>query len=144
MTAKPDAGLDLSFRKTLLECYLSLATSPELSRWLEDIGQDAKGSVDDKRQRIRQHTQYVSMPRETFPQQTLRYLSPYTADHLAEICDNLQGTIRWETSTRSRHRDAGKPSGWSCPMRRYSWRQLGPIERRRERADGGPFRSRTR
>jgi len=89
VTAGPHAGLDIELRKTLLECYLSLATSPELSRWLDDIGQDPKGSVDDKRQRIREHTQYLSMSRETFPQQTLSYLSPYTADHLAEICDVL-------------------------------------------------------
>src|SRR5947209_13276411 len=87
VTTKPHGSSDASLRKTLLECYLSLATSPELAGWLEDIGQDPKGSVDDKTRRIREHTQYLSMSRETFPQQTLRYLSPHTADHLAKICE---------------------------------------------------------
>ena len=114
MTAQPDAGPDVSFRKTLLECYLSLATSPELSRWLEDIGQDSKGSVDDKRQRVREHTQYLSMPRETFPQQTLSYLSLYTADRLAAICEalDLQSDGTKDDLFRRIYREVGYREGW--------------------------------
>lgn len=114
MTAGPHAGLDIEFRKALLECYLSLATSPELSRWLEDIGQDSKGSVEDKRQRIRQHTQYLSMPRETFPRQTLSYLSPYAADHLAEICEALGLEIDGTKDDLFRriYREVGYREGW--------------------------------
>lgn len=114
MTAGPHATIDVDLRKTLLESYLSLATSPELSRWLEDIGQDPKGSVDDKRQRIRQHTKYLSMSREGFPQQTLNYLAPYTADHLAEICEALgletDGTK--DDLFRRIHREVGYREGW--------------------------------
>jgi len=114
VTAESRAGLDIAFRKTLLECYLSLATSPGLSRWLEDIGQDPKGSVDDKRQRIREHTQYLSMSRETFPQQTLSYLSPYTADHLAEICEalGLQTDGTKDGLFRRIYREVGYREGW--------------------------------
>ncbi len=114
VTAGPHAGLDIEFRKTLLECYLSLATSPELSGWLEDIGQDPKGSVDDKTRRIREHTQYLSMSRETFPQQTLSYLSPYTADHLAEICEalGLQTDGTKDDSFRRIYREVGYREGW--------------------------------
>jgi hypothetical protein len=114
VTAGPHAAIDAAFRKTLLECYLSLATSPELSRWLEDIGQDPKGSVDDKRQRVRAHTQYLSMPRETFPRQTLSYLSPYTADHLAEIGESLglQTDGAKDDLFRRIYREVGYREGW--------------------------------
>jgi hypothetical protein len=93
---------------------LSFATSPELSRWLEDIGQDPKGSVDDKRQRIRQHTQYLSMSRETFPGQTLSYLSPYTADHLAEICEalSLESAGTKDELFRRIYREVGYREEW--------------------------------
>ncbi len=114
MTAGPRAGVDVELRKTLMECYLRLATSPELSRWLEDIGQDSKGSVDDKRQRVRDHTQYLSMSRETFPRQTLSYLSPYTADHLAGICEalGLQMDGTKDDLFRRIYREVGYREGW--------------------------------
>ncbi len=114
MTAKPHAGPDVSFRRTLLECYLSLATSPELSQWLEDIGQEARGSVEEKRQRIREHTKYLSMPRDTFPRQTLTYMSPYTADQLAVICEALGLPIDGTKDDvfRRIYREVGYREGW--------------------------------
>lgn len=114
MTARPNAELDIPFREILLGCYLSFATSTELSRWLEDIGQDPKGSVDDKRRRIREHTQYLSMSRETFPQQTLGYLSPYTADHLAAICEalGLQSDGTKDDLFRRIYREVGYRERW--------------------------------
>jgi hypothetical protein len=54
------------------------------------------------------------MPRATFPQQTLSYLSPYTADHLAEICDTLglptEGTK--DELFRRIYREVGYREGW--------------------------------
>ncbi len=117
MTAASVGASDPSFRKTLLECFLNIATSEGLSAWLTEIGQDPRGSVENKRQRIREHTQYLSMPRETFPQQTQAYLWDYTAEHLDWICSQLgissEGTK--DDLYRRIYREVGYREGWLTP-----------------------------
>src|SRR5262249_55669011 len=69
--------------------FLDTSTSQELSDWLRDINQDARGSVVEKQDRIRQNTRYLSMPVEDFPTQTANYLQPLTSGHLADLCQEL-------------------------------------------------------
>jgi hypothetical protein len=38
---------------------------------------------------VRQHTKYLTMPAEEFPEQTIFYLRAYSAGHLADICADL-------------------------------------------------------
>ncbi len=80
---------DPQLRKTLLEYFLETSTAQELSDWLRDIDQDPKGSVAEKQDRIRQHTNYLSMPAKEFPEQTAHYLEPLGSGHLADICEDL-------------------------------------------------------
>ena len=105
---------DPELRHTLLECYLRFSTSKELSDWLQGLDQDSRGTVEDKRQRVREHTQYLTMPRETFPRQTLNYLEPYTTDRLAEICEALGVTEEGNKDDlwRRIYREVGYREGW--------------------------------
>ena len=80
---------DSRLREALLNYYLETYTGPELTDWLRGLGQDTKGSVSDKQQRIRSHTKYLSMPASEFPAQTEEYLKPYSSDLLADLCDDL-------------------------------------------------------
>ena len=52
---------DSRLREALLNYYLETYTGPELTDWLRGLGQDTKGSVSDKQQRIRSHTKYLSI-----------------------------------------------------------------------------------
>lgn len=85
--AKP--SINMQFREKLLQCYLDFSTSLELSDWLRKIGQDPVGTVEEKMVRIKQHTKYLSMSLEDFPEQTIFYLNPYNAATLSEICQDL-------------------------------------------------------
>jgi hypothetical protein len=86
----PVPAADPDLRRKLLECYLDFSTSQELSNWLGDIGQDTRGTVEEKRVRIREYTKYLDMPPQDFPKQTISYLRLFQrSDILAEICENL-------------------------------------------------------
>jgi len=78
-----------TLRSRLLNFYLEVATSNELSDWLRGIGQESKGTVAEKQQRVRENTAYLGMPATDFPEQTRSYLSPYSADLLADLCEVL-------------------------------------------------------
>ncbi len=80
---------DIEFRNRLLDFFLDITPSQGLSEWLRDIGQDPKGSVSERQDRIRQNTKYLSMPPEGFPAQTEGYLKPFTSDALADLCEVL-------------------------------------------------------
>lgn len=81
---------DPSLRAALLDYYLRHATGPELSCWLRDIGQDPNGTLEEKRDRVRTKTQYLSMSPEEFQEQTISNLSAYDSDHLSGICEALR------------------------------------------------------
>lgn len=115
MSPPPTLAPDPELRSALLEYYLKYATSAELTDWLRNIGQETKGTVDEKRARIRAHTQYLTMPSAAFPDQTLYYLEIYSAaEHLEGICETLRldphGTrdMRW----RRIMREIGFREGW--------------------------------
>ncbi len=80
---------DSALREQLFGFFLETRTGAELGEWLKDIGQDPRGSVAEKQTRIREHSKYPTMPAEDFPAQTEAYLQPYTAGHLADLCEVL-------------------------------------------------------
>jgi hypothetical protein len=80
---------DSQLRELLLSFYLDTLTSAGLAAWLKDIGRDTRGTVEERRERIRAHTKYLTMPEAEFPAQTQDYLAPYLIDELADICKVL-------------------------------------------------------
>ncbi|MEW6683832.1 MAG: zinc ribbon domain-containing protein [Nitrospirota bacterium] len=116
----PCPRADLEFRKKLLESYLKWQTSQELSNWLQVIGQDSRGSVEEKKTRIREHTQYLSMSPETFPEQTVNYLRLLNrTDILSDICVALGLDSDGSKSTLFRriYREVGYREGWFTPIK---------------------------
>jgi hypothetical protein len=98
---------DPQLRELLLTYFLNSLTGAELADWLKDIGQDSRGSVEERRVRIRVHTRYLTMPQAEFPGQTEAYLQPYSIGHLADLCEQL-----------SIPANGSRP--WCCPRRRAS------------------------
>lgn len=84
---------DLALRTTLLDYFIENQTGAELTHWLRDIGQDSKGSVAEKKARIRASTKYLTMSGEAFPEQTMSYLDlfPSQAGHLFRGIDFILG-----------------------------------------------------
>lgn len=80
---------DPLLRELLLSFYLNTQTRAELADWLKQIDQDARGSVEDLKTRIRASSKYLSMPEREFPEQSEDYLSIYPAAHLKDLCKQL-------------------------------------------------------
>lgn len=80
---------DPALRSALLTFYLESYSSEALSEWLDEIGQDPKGSIASKTERLRAHTQYLAMAPEGFPDQTLQYLSQLDSTQLGDLCDTI-------------------------------------------------------
>ncbi len=59
-TPHPDPQL----REQLLDFYLKTSTGEDLAGWLRDLGENPRGTVAEKQQRIRERTKYLSMPAE--------------------------------------------------------------------------------
>ena len=62
MKAPETLEADLELRTLLLNFFLETLTAPELADWLRDIGRDARGTLEEKQQRVRANTRYLSMP----------------------------------------------------------------------------------
>lgn len=103
------------FRQKLLDCYLNISTSKELSEWLKGLGQDTNGTAEEKMARVRQYTKYLSMPPETFPRQTMYYLESLSSgDGLFLIAEQL-GLNREGSKDalfRRIYREVGFQEGW--------------------------------
>ena len=84
-TLKPDPRI----RERLLTFYVENSTGEELSEWLRDLGKDVRGSVAEKKARVRENTKYLTMPAQDFPAQTMSYLAVYSSGHLGDICQAL-------------------------------------------------------
>jgi hypothetical protein len=103
------------FRQKLLDAYLSIASSQELSEWLKDIGQDSKGTTGVKVAKIRQHTKFLSMPPEEFPLQAMnniQWLSSgdglfLIAESLGMKCEGAKDVL-----LRRIYRQVGYEEGW--------------------------------
>ena len=110
---KPAANSE--FRQKLLNCYLNVSTSKELSEWLRDLGQDPSGIAEEKIAKIRQHTKYLSMPAETFPGQTINYLRQLSSgDGLFLIAESLGLNCEGSKDVlfRQIYREVGYQEGW--------------------------------
>jgi hypothetical protein len=82
---RPDSQL----RELLLAHILDTSSGPQLTDWLRQLGQDIRGSIDEKCRRIRESTKYLTMPPAEFPEQTESYLAQYTSELLADLCEDL-------------------------------------------------------
>jgi len=128
VTMVPPASLkaDPALRTALLDYYLQHATGAELSDWLRDLGEDSKGTLEEKRARVRACTKYLSMPAEEFPDQTISYLSVYDSGHLSGICEALGiddsggKEIKW----RRVMREVATREGWLPQIHPTSLRTL--------------------
>lgn len=119
ISVRPPATLAANpeLRAKLLGYFIDNATGAALSNWLRDLEQDPKGSVDEKRARIRAHTQYLSMSPADFPQQTIHYLEVYPSEHLEGICEALGLPSYGSKEARWRRilRQVGYAEGWLAP-----------------------------
>jgi hypothetical protein len=80
---------DPALRELLFADILAGCTAAGLAEWLREIGQDTRGSVDERRARIRANSKYLSMPAGDFPRQTENYLEQYATHDLNELCAKL-------------------------------------------------------
>jgi hypothetical protein len=116
MIMTPPDGLrpDAPLRALFLSYFLDTFNGQELSGWLKDLGQDFHGTVDEKRQRIREHTKYLTMPAVDFPAQTEHYLSPYSSELLADLCEDLRVSADGTKDQRYRRimREVHYREGW--------------------------------
>lgn len=105
-------------RERLLDCYLNFSISKELSDWLQDLGEVQSGTVQEKLARIRRHAASLVLPAESFPRQTIYYLSQYDGDILSEICQELGLDARgsMETLFKRIYLEVGTREGWLRPM----------------------------
>jgi len=118
----PSANAEL--RKQLLDYFLEVSTAQELGAWLRDINQETKGTREEKQERIRQNTKYLSMPPETFPHQTMNYLAPLASEHLADICEDLGLSPEGSRAVRYRRimREVHFREGWLVrPSKSSEW-----------------------
>lgn len=134
MPPPPTLQPDIALRRSLLDCYLEYATSPELVDWLRQLGQETRGDIGEKRERVRATTKYLSMPPAEFPQQTIHYLEQYQSNHLTGICEaigvNPEGTkdAKWRRILREvgfREGWLSRPAAWTESL--FTVERLGPF-----------------
>ena len=88
-TVPENLNCDAGLRELLLSYFLETLTGPELALWLQEIGQDSRGTVEERKARIRANTKYLLMPEAEFPAQTESYLAAYSAGHMQDLCERL-------------------------------------------------------
>jgi hypothetical protein len=105
---------DPALRQKLLDYYVEMSTAVELSEWLRDLGQDAGGTVEEKRRRVLAHSGYLTMSAEKFPEQTRQYLDAYGSQHLEDICECLNLPMIGTKDERYRRilREVGFRESW--------------------------------
>lgn len=104
-------------KEKLFECYINLSISKELSDWLQELGRPSYGTLGQQLARLRERAASLVLPAETFPRQTIYYLSHYDPDILSEICQELG--IRSEGSAeilfKRIYSEVGLREGWLRP-----------------------------
>lgn len=89
MTMPTNLKPDPQLREVLLTFFLETLTSPALGDWLRHLGEDPRGTVQEKRERIRAKTPYLRLPETQFPAHTQDQLKPYPSELLSELCKKL-------------------------------------------------------
>lgn len=79
----------VGMREQLLDCYINLSISNELSRWLADLGLPFTGTVEHKLARLKEHRRALTLAAESLHRQTIFYLNDYSGEELIEICQEL-------------------------------------------------------
>lgn len=105
---------DPALRGQLLEFFLCKASGEQLSGWLQDLGVDDRGVLDEKRARVQKNTKYLDTPLMEFPDQTMVYLDFLSAEALADLCETLCLEAFGNKGTRYRRvmREIGYREGW--------------------------------
>jgi hypothetical protein len=105
-------------REKLIDTYISFSISNELSGWLEELGLPSYGTIGQQLARLRQQAASLVLPAETFPRQTIFYLSHYDPDILSEICQELgvPSSGSAESMVKRIYREVGSREGWLYPL----------------------------
>jgi len=108
---------DQAFREQIFTFFLNSVSRQHLSGWLEDIGQNSKGTADEKVNRLKEHSEYPRTPTEQFPSKTIFHLDSLPANELAELCASLQLDTNGPKTTlvRRLYREVGYREGWLLP-----------------------------
>jgi hypothetical protein len=103
---------------TLLECYLNVVISKELSDWLEELDLPFTGTVEEKLASLKQHADAITLPAQSFHRQTIFYLSGYSAETLSEICDELTLPSEGPAQVLFKriYSEVGQREGWLQPI----------------------------
>ncbi|MGE3154098.1 MAG: hypothetical protein AB7G48_18545 [Nitrospiraceae bacterium] len=106
------------WRDQLIDCYLSFSISKELSDWLNDLGLPSTGTTQEKLARLRQQADSLVLSAESFPRQTIFYLSKYPEDILAEIGRELgiDSAGSKDVLLKRIYREVGTREGWLQPL----------------------------
>jgi hypothetical protein len=89
MAFDPQPAADPHLRDLLLNFFIDGYTSEGLADWLRELGQDPKGTLQERKARVFAHTQYLRMPADGFPRQTRHYLSELDTEELVALCELL-------------------------------------------------------
>lgn len=118
MTTPENLKADPQLRELLLTYFLDTLTGPELTDWLRQLGYDTRGSNEEKQQRVRTHTKYLTMSPIEFPAQTEHYLAPYSSELLADLCEDLGLSTEGTKNSRYRRimREVRYREGWFARM----------------------------
>lgn len=105
-------------RTRLIDCYANFSMSKELSEWLQDLGLPSTGTTQEKLTLLQRHAGSLMLPAESFPRQTIYYLSTYGEDILSEICQELgvDGTGTKDVLLIRIYREVGIREGWLQPL----------------------------
>jgi hypothetical protein len=105
-------------REKLFDSYISFSISNELSGWLQELGLPSYGTIGQQLARLRQQAASLVLPAETFPRQTIFYLSHYDPDILSEICQELgvPSSGSAESLFNRIYREVGSREGWLSPL----------------------------
>ena len=77
---------DPVLRSKLLDFCVERSDAQELADWLRQLGIPPTGSIQERRDRVRTNTKYLTMPAADFPKQTRHYIDPFTSEDLGDLC----------------------------------------------------------
>ncbi len=109
----------VGMRELLLDCYINLSISNELSGWLTDLGLPSTGTVEHKLARLKEHRAALTLAAESLHRHTIFYLNDYSGDMLVEICQELG--LKTEGSSQGAlikrvYCEVGLREGWLWPI----------------------------
>ena len=108
----------IAMREQLLDCYINLSISNELSRWLADLGLPFTGTVEHKLSRLKEHRGAFTLAAESLHRQTIFYLTDHSEEMLVEICQELGLKTEGSQDTLFKrvYREVGLREGWLWPI----------------------------